>query len=96
MYYIIKLTRAKLPANAGKFTCGLYVKWPHIQFTCVTCSLPVKTGKLTHVYAVCTSRRIHENCLQPHVNLPEQSKYFAGNCTCGSHANFPATGMKIV
>ena len=43
----IKLTRAKLTENAGKFTRGLHVKRPHRQFTCITCSLLVETGKFT-------------------------------------------------
>ena len=29
-----------------------------MQFTCVTCSLPVETGKLTRVYAASNSRAI--------------------------------------
>ena len=45
--------------NAGNFTCSSQVKRPHMQFTCVTCSLPVKTGKYTCFYAASTSRRIH-------------------------------------
>ena len=65
------MTRAKLPANAGKFACGLHVKTPHTQFTCVACSLSVKTGKFTRVYAASGSRRIHAKCLQPHANLLE-------------------------
>ena len=38
--YTVKLTRAKLPANGGKFTCRLHVKKPHtvyiryLHFTC--------------------------------------------------------------
>ena len=55
--YTVKLTRAKLIANAVNFTCRLHVRRPHTQFTCVTCSLPVKTGKFTRVYAASTSRR---------------------------------------
>ena len=31
-----------------------------------------------------TSRRIHSNCLQPHVNLPEYSGSFTGNFTNGT------------
>ena len=57
--YTVKLARAKLPANAGNFTCSSQVKGPHTQFTCVTCSLPVKTGNYTCFYAASTSRRIH-------------------------------------
>ena len=41
--YTVKLARAKLPANAGNFTCSSQVKRSHTQFTCVTRSLPVKT-----------------------------------------------------
>ena len=73
--YIVELTRAKLLANAGNSTCGLHVERPHTQFTCVTCSLPVKRDKFTCVYAASTSRRIHANCLQLHVNLLEHSGY---------------------
>ena len=36
-------------ANAGNFTCGPHVKKPHTQFTCVTCSLLVKSDKFTRV-----------------------------------------------
>ena len=57
--YTVKLARAKLPANAGIFTCSSQAKRPDTQFTCVTCSLPVKTGKFTCVEAGSTSRRIH-------------------------------------
>ena len=92
--YTVKLTRAKLPANAGNFTCRLHVKKPHTQFTYVTCTLPVKTGKFTRVYAVSTSRRINGNCLQPHVNLPECNGYFTGNFICGTHANLPVTSLQ--
>ena len=93
--HTVKLTRAKLPANAGDFTHGLHVKRHHTQFTCVTCGLPVKTGKFTPVYAANTSRRIYANCLQPHVNLLEYNEYFTGNFACGTHANLPATSMQI-
>ena len=34
--------RTNLSANAGNFTREPHVKMPHMQFTCVTCSLPVK------------------------------------------------------
>ena len=48
-----------LPAKASIFTWGkTHVKKPHTQCTCVTCSLPVKTGKVTCFYAAITSRRI--------------------------------------
>ena len=65
-----------------------------MQFTSVTCSLPVKTGKLTRVYAASTSCRIQANCPQPYVNLPEYNEYFTGNFTCGTHANLPTTSME--
>ena len=96
LHYTVKLTRAKFPANAGNFTCGLHVKRSHTQFTCVTCSLPVKTGKLTRVYAVGTEfkHRIHANCLQPNVSLPEYNGYFTSNFICGTHESLPATGMQ--
>ena len=92
--YTVKRTRAKLPANAGNFTHGMQVKRPHTQFTCVTCNLPVKTGKFTRVYPASASRRLHANCLQPHVNLPEHKGYFTGDFICGTYANLPATGMQ--
>ena len=90
----VKLARAKLPANAGNFTCSSQVKKSHTQYTCVTCSLPVKTGKFTCVEAASTSRRIHANCLQAYVNLPEYHGDFTGNFTCETHANLPATSMQ--
>ena len=66
----VKLARAKLPANAGSFSCSSQVKRSHTQFTCVTCSLPVKTGKYTCAEAASTSRRKHATCLQAHAKLP--------------------------
>ena len=92
--YTVKMARAKLPANAGNFTCSSQVKRSLAQFTCVTCSLPVKTGKFTCVEAASTSRRIHANCLQAHVNLTEYHRHFTGNFTRGTHANLPATSMQ--
>ena len=98
--YTVKLARAKLPANAGNFTCSSQVKRSHTQFTCVTCSLPVKTGKFTCVEAASTWRRIHAIAvnearkLQAHVNLPEYHGHFTSNFTCGTHANLPATIMQ--
>ena len=92
--YTVKLAHATLPANAVNFTCSSLVKRPHTQFTCVTCSLPVKTGKFTCVETASTARRIHANCLQPHVKLPEYNGCFTGNFTCGIHANLPATSMQ--
>ena len=35
------------------------MKRHHTHFTCVTCSIPIKTGKQTCSYAASTSRRIH-------------------------------------
>ena len=91
----VKLARAKLPANAGNFTCSSQVKrWSLAQFTCVTCSLPVNTGKFTCFEAASTSRRTHAHCLRAHVNLPEYHRYFTGSFTCGTHANLPATSMQ--
>ena len=92
--YTVKLTRAKLPANTGNFTRRLHVKRPHTQFTCVTCSLSVKTGKFTRVYAANTSHRIHANCLQPHVNLPEYNGYFTSNFTWRTHEKLPVNSMQ--
>ena len=90
----VKLARAKLPANAGNFTCSWKVKRSLAQFTCVTCSLPVNTGKFTCFEAASTSRRTHANCLRAHVNLPEYHRHFTGSFTCGTHANLPATSMQ--
>ena len=92
--YTVKLARAKLPANAGNFTCSSQVKRSLAQFTCVTCSLPVNTGKFTCFEAASTSRRTHANCLRAHVNLPEYHRHFTGSFTCGTHANLPATSMQ--
>ena len=92
-WYTVKLARAKLPANAGNFTCSSQVKRPHTQFTCVTCGLLVKTGKFTCVEAASTSR-IHANCLQVHAYLPNYQRHFTGNFTCGTHAILPATSMQ--
>ena len=91
-----KLARANLPANASTSTCGPLVKRPQMQFTCVTCSLHVKTGKFkfTCVYAASISRRIHTNCLQLHVTLPEKSVYFTDNFTYGALANSLAISMQ--
>ena len=87
--YTVKVTHAKLHANAGR-----HLKRPHTQFTCVTCSLLRKTRKFTLVYATSTSHRMHANCLQPCLSLPESSGYFTGKFTCGTHANLPATGLQ--
>ena len=93
-YCTVKLARAKLPANAGNFTCSSQVKRSLAQFTCVTCSLPVNTGKFTCFEAASTSRRTHATCLRAHVNLPEYYRYFTGSFTCGTHSNLPATSMQ--
>ena len=92
--YTVKLARAKLPANAGNFTCSSQVKRSLAQFTCVTCSLPLNTGKFTCFEAASTSRRTHANCLRAHVNLHEYHRHFTGSFTCGTHANLPATSMQ--
>ena len=92
--YTVKLARAKLPANAGNFTCSSQVKRSLAQVTCVTCSLPVNTGKVTCFEVASTSRRTHANCLPAHVNLPEYHRHFTGSFTCGTHANLPATSMQ--
>ena len=92
--YTVKLPRAKLPANAGNFTCSSQVKRSLAQFTSVTCSLPVITGKFTCFEAASTSRRTHAHCLRAHVNLPDYHRYFTGSFTCGTHANLPATSMQ--
>ena len=57
--YTVKLVQAKLPANAGNSSCSSEVKRSLAQSTCVTCSLPVKTGNYTCIYGASTSRRIH-------------------------------------
>ena len=90
----VKLARAKLTANAGNFTCSSQVKKSLAQFTCVTCSLPVKTGKFNCFEAASTSRRTYANCLRTHVNLPEYHRHFTGSFTSGNHANLPATSMQ--
>ena len=90
----VKLARANVPANAGNFTCSSQVKRSLAQFTCVTCSLPVITGKFTCFEAASTSRRTHAHCLRALVNLPENHMYFTGSFTCGTHANLPATSMQ--
>ena len=92
--YTVKQKGEKTPTNAGNFTGGLHIKRPHTQFRCVTCSLLVKTGKFTRVCAASTSHRIHANCLQLRVNLPEYNGYFTGNFTCGTHANCPQLACK--
>ena len=92
--YTVKLARAKLPATAGNFTCSSQVKRSLAQFTCVTCSLPVITGKFTCFEAASTSCRTHAHCLRAHVKLPEYHRYFTGSFTCGTHANLPATSMQ--
>ena len=92
--YTVKLARAKLPANAGNFTCSSQVKRSLAQFTCVTCSLPVNTGKFACFEAASTSRRTHANCLRAIVNLPEYHRHFTGSFTCGTHAKLPATSMQ--
>ena len=48
-----------ITCDAGNFTCSSQVKRSLAQFTCVTCSLPVNTGKFTCFEAASTSRRIH-------------------------------------
>ena len=50
------MARAKLPANAGNVICGARVKRPHTHFTCITSSLPVKTGNFTCVSAAFKSK----------------------------------------
>ena len=54
------LTQLHYLQKAGNFTCGeTHLKTHHTQFNCVSCSLPVKTGKIACFYAENTSRRIH-------------------------------------
>ena len=65
-----KTGACKIASNAGNFTCSSQVKRSLAQFTCVTCSLPVITGKFTCFEAASTSRRTHAHCLRAHVNLP--------------------------
>ena len=88
------MARAKLLANAGNFTCSSQVKMSLAQFTCVTFSLTVNTGKFTCFEAASTSRRTHANYLRAHVNLPEYHRHFTGSFTCGTHGNLPATSMQ--
>ena len=44
--YTVKPARMKLPADAVNFSCCLHVNKTHTQFTCVACSLLVKTVNL--------------------------------------------------
>ena len=60
-YCTSKLARAKLLATACSFICSSHVRRPHTQFTCITCILPVKTGKFNCVYVASTSLRIRAN-----------------------------------
>ena len=80
-HFTVKLACAKLPANAGNFIWRPPLKKPPTQLTCVTCSIPVEKGNFPCVCAASTPRRIHANCLQPHVNLLEYRGYFTGNFT---------------
>ena len=77
------LDKNALPANAINCTCSPLVKKPHMQFTCVTCSLPVKTGNYTCFYAASTSRRIHAIAL-------DEARKLQVNFTCMMQANSPA------
>ena len=89
--YTVKLALEKLPANAGNFICSSQVKRPYTQFTCVTCTLPVKTGNYTCFYVASISRRIHAMALNKaqklQVSSPAGCKLtylqFAGDITRG-------------
>ena len=67
------------------------MKWHHTEFTCVTCSLPVKPSKFTCSYAANTSRRIHPiaryKARKSRVNSPAGCRltylHFAGDFTRG-------------
>ena len=93
--FTVKLARAKMPANAGNFTCSSQVKRSLAQFTCVTCSLPVITGNFTCFYAASTSHRIHTKALDKARKLQVTSPawclltylQFAGEFTRGLIAN---------
>ena len=93
--YTVELAIAKLPENAGYFMCSSRVKRPHTQFTCVTCSLPVKTGNCTCFYVASISRRIHAIALNKarmlQVTSPAGCKLtylqFAGEFTRGVTAD---------
>ena len=87
------LARAKLPSNAGNFTCSSQVKNPTRSLPALHCS-PLKTSKFTCVDVASTSRRKHAICLPAHVNLPEYHGYFTGDFTCKTHATLPATSMR--
>ena len=94
--YTVKLARAKLPANADNFICSSQVKRPHTQFTCVTCSLTVKTGNYTCFYVASISRRIHAIALNKARKLQVTSAgckltylQFAGEFTRGVIADCP-------
>ena len=74
---------------AGNFACSSQVKRSLARFTCVTCGLPVITGKFTCFEAASTSRRIHAIAVNKarklHVNSPAWCRLtylqFAGEFT---------------
>ena len=66
-------------AGASKITCKRHQqsackKAPHAVYLRYI-QITSKNKKFTCIYAVNTSRRIHANCLLPHVNLLENSQY---------------------
>ena len=89
---------------AGNFTCSSQVKRPHTQFTCVTCSLPVKTSNFTCFYATSTSRKIHTIALNEARKLQVTSPswcrltylQFAGDFTRGCDSRLPAIAVNSV
>ena len=79
--YTVKLAHAKLLANADNISCWPHVKRPHMQFTCVICSLPVKTGTF-NFYLSLRGKQLTKNTrelLQQYVTLPEYCGYFTSN-----------------
>ena len=76
--YTVKLMLTKLPANADNFNYGPYVRGPHVQFTCVTCRLPTKTGKFSCVYPASTSRGNYEG------KFASTKRYFTGKFIFGT------------
>ena len=59
----------------------------YLRFTC-------ENWFFTHLCVASTSRRIHANCRQSHLNLLDNSGYFTGSFTCRNYAFLPPTGKQ--